>query len=265
VPQIRISIVIPCFNAGAYLREAVASALAAGRDDVEIIVVDDGSTDSATAKVIEALTGNNLVVLRQENRGLAGARNAAIIRARGEYILPLDADNRIRPSYVTESVAILDASPKVGVVYSDQQRFGLQSRRVRVGKFDLDRLLVSNYIDACAAYRRLIWEQHGGYDPKMPAMGWEDWDLWIGTACRGWEFKYLAEAHFEYRVSSNSMSANFGRHVEETHNYIASKYAKTYQLAFQRLWRERNSTRASAGNLAKAMGASALRRLGASR
>src|SRR5882724_10030009 len=95
----KISVVIPCYNHGAYLPEAISSVFKLNRDDVELIVVDDGSTDELTCKEINLLVGKGIKVLRQSNKGLGAARNAGIKIARGEFILPLDSDNRIQESY----------------------------------------------------------------------------------------------------------------------------------------------------------------------
>src|SRR5271157_928118 len=115
----RVSVVIPCFNHGEFLPEAVESVTALQRDDVELIVVDDGSDDERTRKEMDALPAQAIKVIRQENKGLAAARNAGIAISKGEYVLPLDADNRLHPGYIEHGVRILDSNPHVGVVYGD--------------------------------------------------------------------------------------------------------------------------------------------------
>jgi glycosyltransferase involved in cell wall biosynthesis len=88
-----VSVIIPCFNHGEFLPEAVASVAAIERPDVELIVVDDGSTDERTCQEIDAIIAQGIKVVRQENKGVAAARNAGVLVAKGQYILPLDADN----------------------------------------------------------------------------------------------------------------------------------------------------------------------------
>src|SRR5438309_8808465 len=92
----KISVVMPCFNHGEFLPEAAASVARLGREDIEIVVVDDGSTDERTREVMDELAERGTKVIRQENKGLAAARNAGIAASQGEYILPLDADDRLR-------------------------------------------------------------------------------------------------------------------------------------------------------------------------
>ena len=78
-----------------------------GRDDLELIVVDDGSTDERTRKEMDALSTRGIKVIRQENKGLAGARNAGVLASQGEYIFPLDADDRLRPGWIDRGIGIL--------------------------------------------------------------------------------------------------------------------------------------------------------------
>src|ERR1035441_1806844 len=120
----KVSIVIPCFNHGEFLPDAVASVTKIGRDDVELIVVDDGSTDEGTVREVDKLVAQGIKVIRQGNKGLAAARNAGILVSKGEYILPLDADNRLRSGYIEHGSRILDGNPQVGVLYGDEAYIG---------------------------------------------------------------------------------------------------------------------------------------------
>jgi glycosyltransferase involved in cell wall biosynthesis len=202
-----LSIVVPCHDDGAFLAEAVESAERSAPDGAELVIVDDGSTDEPTLSRLAALRRAGYRVIDQENAGLAAARNRGIAASRGRYLLPLDADNRLLPDFAAAAVAVLESEPGVGVVYGDRVEFGARSGRVEVPELDLDSLLRANSIDACAVLRREVWEQCGGYDPAMPAMGWEDWDLWIGAAERGWGFRRLPLPAFEYRVRPGSMAS----------------------------------------------------------
>jgi GT2 family glycosyltransferase len=206
-----LSIVIPCHDDGEFLVEAVASAERSAPERAELLIVNDGSEEARTLEVLEVLRRAGYTVIDQENGGLAAARNRGFAAARGRYVLPLDADNRLRPGFPAAAVAVLDAAPEVGVVYGDRQEFGCRNRRVEVPDLDLDALLRANYIDACAVLRREVWKQCGGYDGTMPAMGWEDWDLWIGAAEHGWRFHRLPTITFDYRVRPGSMASRLLR------------------------------------------------------
>jgi glycosyltransferase involved in cell wall biosynthesis len=218
-----ISVVIPCYDQGEWLPEAVASVTDLRRDDVELIVVDDGSSDGRTLREMDRLARRGIQVVRQPNKGLGGARNAGVRAARGEFILPLDSDNRIREPYVTAGVRLLQDRSEVGVVYGDAEFFGDRKGPWRVREFDLAELCRDNFIDACALYRKAVWESVGGYDENMPWMGWEDWEFWIRTAMRGWEFVHLDAVAFEYRVRTGSMLSGIKAHEDELLDYIFTK------------------------------------------
>jgi glycosyltransferase involved in cell wall biosynthesis len=245
----KVSVVVPCFNDGDFLPEAVASVINIRRHDVELIVVDDGSTDERTRKEIDAFSAQGIKVVRQENKGLAAARNAGILVSQGEYILPLDADNRLRLGYVEHGIRVLDANPHIGVVYGDAEYIGMRTGRWHVGSFERDRLLRWNYIDACAVYRRSIWEQNYGYDGTMPIQGLEDWDFWLSALAHGWEFAYVPEVLFEYRVRENSMIARASGFEAPIEEFIATKHGLLYRQTWLQLVIERESMKASTRNL----------------
>ena len=237
----KISVVIPCFNHGEFLPEAVASVTEMKRDDVELMVVDDGSTDERTRQEMNALVARGIEVVRQENRGLAAARNAGILASKGEYILPLDADNRLRSGYIEHGIRILDADPRIGVVYGDAEYIGMRTGRWHVGSFERDRLLRWNYIDACAIYRRSIWEQNRGYDGTMPVQGLEDWDFWLGALEHGWQFAYVPEVFFDYRQAEGSMITKTYAFEDQIREFVGRKHGLLYQQAFQSLVSEHQS------------------------
>ncbi|MGQ9661502.1 MAG: glycosyltransferase family 2 protein [Kiritimatiellia bacterium] len=245
--EIRVSVVIPCFNDGKYLLEAVASVERCGRSDAEIIIVDDGSTDPMTLQVFESLERRTLCVFHHsQQRGLAHARNTGVRHAQGLYILPLDADNRIRPAYLNLGIQILDACPDVGVVYGDRDFFGAVEGKNTVGEFDLAKLLLEqNYIDACALYRKHVWEQCGGYDPNMPIQGLEDWDFWLSVVEKGWKFHYIPEVLFDYRKRSDSMvQKNFTpENLRRVRQYVYLKHFDLLKAEIDRLRWEENRLR----------------------
>lgn len=202
----KISIIIPCYNHGQFINEAIASVEGCVEKDLfEILIVNDGSTDAYTIEQLTKLSTEGYNVIDQKNLGLGAARNNAIKQAKGEYILPLDSDNKIRPEYIYESIEVLDGKKHIGVVYGDAICFEKSSNRIVAGEFNLQKLMIENYIDACAVYRKSIWERVGGYDEHMPAMGMEDWDFWLNVALHGYQFHYIPEILFEYRVAENSM------------------------------------------------------------
>jgi glycosyltransferase involved in cell wall biosynthesis len=236
------SVVIPCFNDGEFLLAAVASAEDAEDAVLELIIVNDGSTDPFTIEVLDRLRAAGHRVLDQSNRGVGAARNAGIRASRGLYILPLDADNRIRPSYLRRAAEIFDASPAVGVVYGDAALSGKRSGLWRMPEFDLEQMATGNRIDACGAFRREVWEQCGGYDEDLQ-LGWEDWDFWLSVAERGWRFVHVPEVLFEYRLQSESISASGARQGDRRRmlEVIIAKHPAIFQPRLPRMFAEKDA------------------------
>jgi glycosyltransferase involved in cell wall biosynthesis len=225
----KISIIIPCYNHGHFIREALESVeQCTDKSLYEVIIVNDGSTDTYTNEMMAQLEKEGYHVINQKNQGLGATRNNGIRAAVGEYILPLDSDNKIRPEYIYKSIEILDNQPGIVMVYSDAQFFGDKDRRRVVGEFNLQQLMLENNIDACAVYRRSAWEAVGGYDEKMPAMGFEDWDFWLNLSFRNYKFKYVNEILFDYRILGNSMLRSIDvQRRKSVFQYMNEKY-KSY-------------------------------------
>jgi len=204
--KVIISIIIPCYNQGIYIEEALQSILQCEDKSIyEIIIVNDGSTDEITLNKLKEISAKGYTMINQANKGLGAARNAGIKAACGKYILPLDCDNKIRPEYIYEGIKLLDKDPSLDVVYSDAEYFGEKTGTWESGEFNLQRLMIENYIDACAIFRKSTWERIGGYDENMPVMGYEDWDLWLRIAFQNGKFAYINRMLFYYRYSSKSM------------------------------------------------------------
>jgi len=222
----RISIIIPCYNHGQYVREAISSVeKCTDKNLYEMIIVNDGSTDSFTLEEMGRLANDGYYVINQVNQGLGRTRNNGIKAAKGEYILPLDSDNRVRPEYIYESIKILDAHPEIAMVYGDAEFFGDKSKRHVVGEFNLQNMMVENQIDACAVYRKSVWEAVGGYDEKMPIMGYEDWDMWMNMTFKNYKFHYVPEILFDYRVLGNSMLRSISvSNKKKLFKYMDEKY-----------------------------------------
>ncbi|WP_298903217.1 glycosyltransferase family A protein [uncultured Psychroserpens sp.] len=221
----KLSIVIPCYNMGDFVKEALASVLDyPNQDDLEIIVVNDGSNDDGHTKaILDSYSNTNITVIHQENQGLGAARNNGIRAANSSYIIPLDADNKLRHGYISKGISILDKHQDIGVVYSDNRQFGLSNQDVKVGEFDVAKLLKKNYIDACLVLRKSAWESVNGYDEQMPVMGYEDWDLNMRLFFKGWQFKYINEILYDYRVRENSMLVTSNENKSLLLDYMFSK------------------------------------------
>jgi glycosyltransferase involved in cell wall biosynthesis len=200
----KISVVIPCFNQGAYIPDALNSVLAQSYRDFEIIVINDGSTDRETTVILEQLAFPKTRVVHTSNQGLAAARNNGIREALGNYILPLDADDRISPAYLEKAAAVLDIHPEVGFVYSLARLFGARRGMFYLNEGTLGDMLLDSRIFCSALFRKADWEAAGGYNANM-LYGWEDWDFWLSLLEQGKTSYLIPEVLFHYRVKKNSM------------------------------------------------------------
>jgi glycosyltransferase involved in cell wall biosynthesis len=198
-----VSVVIPCFNHGNYILDAIESVAAQTFDDYEIIVVNDGSTDHGTIVALHDIAASGIQVLHTSNRGPAEARNHGIRHARGKYILPLDADDKIAPHYLELAAAVLERDEEVGVVYGKIQFFGELVGEWQQPEYCPNRILIENMIVVSGVFRRTDWRLVGGYRQNM-RHGWEDWDFWLAFVELKRKIVKLPEVVFYYRIRKDS-------------------------------------------------------------
>jgi hypothetical protein len=181
-----VSVITPCFNHGRYLPEFMAGIDAQDYSELEIILVDDASTDPETIETLARLENDRRVrVLRQaENHGPSAARNAALSVAAGRYILPVDADNVLLPGAVRALVSQLqNAGERVGFIYPSFQYFGTRDYRFDAPAYNLFDLLEGNFIDTCSLLDREVFDAGLRYGEDIE-LGHEDWDLALALAAR---------------------------------------------------------------------------------
>ncbi|MGQ9918938.1 MAG: glycosyltransferase [Bryobacteraceae bacterium] len=249
----RVAVVVTCFNLGEYVAEALASVKAQTLDDVETVVVDDGSRDAFTVARLDALAADGWQVIRTENRGLPAARNLGIRETRAEYVCCLDADDRLRPLYLQKAVAALQANERAGFVSCFYELFDGSEGRYCYRKPGLPRMLARNEAVCASVFRREAWAEAGGYCESLPAM--QDWDLWISILEKGWEGELVPEVLFDYRIRLGSMysetrkPANYARiaamirarhaalydqYATEVHRLMARQFAESADYALKK-------------------------------
>ena len=214
----RVTALVPCYNGEATLALALDSALAQSYDALEVVVVNDGSTDRSRdiAHAYAERSAGRVRVVDQPNAGLPAARNAAIDAARGDFFALLDADDRWLPQHLERSMAILDADPSVGLVHAnvecidaDGMSLGAQPRSWRPHD-DAYRTLLLRHEHVCcpsAVFRRRCIEQVGAFDTRFTGLGCEDRDLWLRIAER-YRLHYIDDVLVQYRIHAASMSRN---------------------------------------------------------
>jgi hypothetical protein len=140
-------------------------------------------------------------------------------------------------NFSQEAVVVFENNPDVGVVYGDAEYFGDINEIWKVDKFNLNKMLVHNYIDACAIYKKKFWEEVGGYDENMPYQGHEDWDFWISLGILNVKFYHLNKVTFKYYVSKTSMIKSFTLEmVLLNQDYIVKKYSRQYHNHYVKVY-----------------------------
>lgn len=198
-----VSVIIPCYNSHQYLNEAIVSVQQQTYNDVEIIVVNDGSTKKETITVLEGLPAQ-VTLLNKPNGGLASARNFGIAHSTGAIIVTLDSDDKFEKTFIKSALAVMQSNSAVGIVSSYVQEFGTSSNLWRTTAVDDASFLTENRVVACCAFRKQCWEEVGGYDEAMRS-GCEDWEFWIRVTQKGWKVHVIPKPLFFYRKHASSM------------------------------------------------------------
>lgn len=228
-----VSIIVPCYKQAQYLDEALQSVLDQTYSDWECIVVNDGSPDLTEKTVKKWLNKDaRFKYAYQQNRGLSSARNLGISMATGNFILPLDADDKIARDYVELSLAAFKEEPSYKVVYCKAEKFGSQRGEWKMQPFSLYNLSRKNMIFCSAFFRKKDWEQVGGFDTNM-VHGFEDWDFWISLLKDGGEVKRLETIGFYYRIKERSMVKEIrGDKERRIFEYLSVKHADFFVQYF---------------------------------
>ena len=223
-----VSVIIPCYNDGHYLDDSVSSAKAQTFTDIEIIIVNDGSTDEATLKKLRSFNDPLITVLHKENGHLSSARNHGIRHAKGQVIVTLDADDKFENIFIEKGVNVLNTEKSIGAVTCYLKSFGLKKYKWKPLGGDLKNFLYRQESCASAMFRKECWEKAGGYDEQMKS-GYEDWEFWIRLTASGWKVHVLKEYLLHYRVTGKSMLLTQSEPKREAIvNYVMEKHKELY-------------------------------------
>lgn len=238
----RVSIIIPCFNKAPYVGEAINSALAQSYPNVEVIVVDDGSTDNSLA-VIKDYLNKGIKLIQQKNQGVCVARNNAISQSAGEYIVPLDADDILSPVYVQRCIDWFEANPNTKLVYTQCDYFGNRKGSVAIPPYCWDILLWYSIIPATSMFRRIDYDNTCGYNPNM-IFALEDWDFYLSLLGPTDVVHLIEEPLLHYRIINSARNNNINSNKEaifkqiyNNHPGLYAQYTDTLILAHDN-WKE---------------------------
>lgn len=219
-----VSVIVPNYNQAQYLDECLQSVLEQTYQNWECIIVNDGSPDN-TEEVAKKWTEKDarFKYLKKENGGLSSARNAGIEAAQGEWILPLDADDKIGNRYLELAEKEFG---KHDLVYCNAELFGEKTGYFKLPEFNYTTMAIQNTIFCSAFFKRIHWQKYGGYDKNL-LHGYEDWDFWLTLISHNIKITKLDETLFFYRIKKASMTTNFHDNLvakNKTYLYIASKH-----------------------------------------
>lgn len=237
MPIPKVSIIVPCFNQAQYLDEALQSLHKQTYTNWECLVVNDGSPDNTEGVARKWETKDpRFVYIYKENGGVSSARNLGIEKAKSEYILTLDADDKYEASFLEKAMDVLINNPETGIVSSWGRYFKadkqLQEYR-SIGKTTVD-FLFHNAAIGTSLFRKACWEQAGGYDENSEN-GYEDWEFYLRVCALGWKVHIIEEVLFFYRQNNRSRSVGMNRKHNETQRYIYIKNKAIYCTHYESL------------------------------
>jgi glycosyltransferase involved in cell wall biosynthesis len=233
-----VSIIVPCYNQAQYLSEALLSVLDQTYNEWECIIVNDGSPDNTEAVAQEWLEKDTrFKYFYKENGGLSSARNAGITIAKGEFILPLDADDRIGPNYLSLAVNEFKKDAELKVVYCKAEKFGDEVGEWKLPEFSLKRLVRTNMIFCSAIYKKSDWKLVEGYDINL-LYGLEDWEFWIALLKNNGKVKRIELNCFFYRIKKDSMAQVINDEQSQlSEKYVLSKHSKFFFDNYDKLFK----------------------------
>ena len=259
----RVSVIIPVYNGAATISHVLQSIFDQTFTDYEVVVVDDGSTDE-TASILEQF-GSRIVVIRQPNQGFCAARNAGIAKSSAEYLALLDADDFWLPTKLEKSIAILDKSPQVALVYTDVSNCDTAGRDLGTSPVDahtahpptLDEMLSRLWpiMPSTVVMRRAAYEKCGRFAEGFS----EDLDFWIRIREQG-EFSYLPEKLTRFTMGPlypkvlrrDSRGELFVRSIRSRYGDRASGVLRSYTQHKVRILRNTGLAELRKGNRAAA-------------
>lgn len=230
VPCAKVAIVVPCYNHGPYLAECLTSVINQTFTDWICIVVDDGSRDNSGKIAMQfSQTDSRFHYLRQKNLGVSVARNNGIGSCQSDYILPLDADDMIAPTYLERTVFEADRDTEVKIVYTYCHLFGLINQPFDLPDYSFKLLLQRNLITATALFRRSDYSKTNGYDENL-IVGWEDWDFWISLLNQDSNVIKVNEPLLNYRQNEKSRNRSLtGKQIQRIRRYVYYKHINKYK------------------------------------
>jgi glycosyltransferase involved in cell wall biosynthesis len=227
-----VSVIVTCYNKGKYIRETLDSIRSQTYPNIEIIVIDDCSTDPFTIKTMQSLSETGIkTLLLSENIGVSAARNLGIRSCTGSYILIMDGDDTITPDFIDEAVQVFSERPEIGIVSSQVRLFGLKKGKMNLLEPTLENTIAQNTMVISSIFRKELFQRTGGFNTDMKE-GFEDWDFWLSMMEHDVRIHTLPKAHFNYRITANSRNHLSENELKTLRRRIYDNHRKLYAENF---------------------------------
>lgn len=228
----KVSVIITSFNKGKFLNECINSVKNQSYQNLEIILIDDCSTDSYTIGILKELKNDNQINIFKltENKGVSNVRNFGIKNSTGEYILIVDGDDKISDTYIEKAVKIIESDSEYKIVSCEVELFGYYHGKMPLAKPEIEYLIAQNALIISSLFRKSDFEKTSGFNENMKE-GLEDWDFWLSILEKGGKVYRIPEVHFYYRISKKSRNnldfeklRRLRKQIYENHKELYSKY-----------------------------------------
>tara|TARA_B100000674_G_scaffold97283_1_gene69895 strand:- start:1337 stop:2179 length:843 start_codon:yes stop_codon:yes gene_type:complete len=234
-----VTAIIVNYNKSLYIRDAIDSVLSQKYQNMEVIIIDDGSTDNSNEVIDLYQNIEGIRIIYQENHGVIYTRNKAINEAKGELIVQLDGDDLLLDGFIKTAVNQFDKKTS-RIVYGSTFRFGEKNGLWNLGKYTLEKQLVTNQIVISAMFSKKDFLKVGGYD-KYFELGYEDWDFWLNLISSGVEVVQLDVPMLKYRILKKSRNKfatenNIKKIRERIYWKYVSMYKENMQDALNLTW-----------------------------
>lgn len=225
-----VSIVIPFYNLGLFIKETILSVLNQSYQNFEIIIINDGSTEEESITILEQIKvlDSRIKIYDQQNQGPCSAKNYGVEKASGTIVGFLDSDNCFLPEYIDKSVFAIE-NEGVDWFFGGLVYFGEKSgEKVQILKCR-EEIFINNPIDNCFFIRKSVFNEIGGFDDHLNRLGLEDWELIIRLVTKRKSYKNISDPMFKYRVRSNSRSATEAKEFQrKIKSYVYEKHSDAF-------------------------------------
>jgi glycosyltransferase involved in cell wall biosynthesis len=239
----KVSVIIPCYNQGIFIEEAIESVLAQSYRDFEIIIINDGSDDVVTIDILNGLNKPLTAIYHTSNAGVSAARNYGIKQSSGTFILPLDADDRIDSRLLEMSVSLLEQNQQLELIATGVQFFGEIYTKELLPAYNPKQHLLQNLFFNTSLFRKSSFDKLNGYDESFKE-GWEDWDYFLRLVDDIAQVFVIQDYLLHYRIKTSSRNADLLQEKKQrVEQQLFLKHIEKYQKYFPepiQLFRDHN-------------------------